>query len=162
MAQVDGIFIAFGPEFRMVADALREIDTTFPTRLRSAMRKTATPVMRDVRMAALSLPARHSKHTGLRARLAKGVGVQIGVGANARMRFTTRMDSPDEAALPRGTDSGERGWRHPVYGNTNNWVHQRGGSWFRETISEDRSMIERNLNDVLQEARDTVARSGHA
>jgi len=159
--QVDGVFIAFGPEFRLVADALREIDTTFPQQLRNAMRRTATPVMRDVRMAALSLPARGTKHTGLRGRLAAGVGVQIGVGANARMRFTTKMP-PGEGALPRGEDSGERGWRHPVYGDQNNWVHQRGGSWFRETIAEDRDMIERNLNDVLQEARDTVSRAGHA
>lgn len=156
---VDGIHVVFGPEFHAVAEALREIDSTYPAHLRAAMRKTATPVLRDVRMAALSLPARKGKHTGLRGRLAKGVGLQVGVGGNARMRITTSMREPDEAALPRGEDSGARGWRHPVYGH-DNWVHQRGGSWFRETIADDRDLIESKLAEVLDDARDTVARAG--
>lgn len=157
----EGVFIAFGPEFRAVADALREIDSTFPQKLRQEMRKTATPIIRDVRMAALSLPARKAKHTGLRERLAASVSVQIGVAGNARMRFVTKMDDPEEAELPRGEDSGERGWRHPVYGHQDRWVHQRGGSWFRETIADDRDLIERKLSEVLSNAQEIVSRAGH-
>lgn len=149
-----------GPEFERVALALREIDARGTQQLRAAMRKAATPIIQDVRAAALSLPARGVKHTGLRARLAKSVSVQAGVGGGARMRFVTRMDNPDEAMLPRGEDSGARGWRHPVFGNTNNWVHQRGGSWFRETINEDSDLVERRLHDVLEEFANRVADAG--
>lgn len=156
----EGFFIVAGPEFHRVAAQLREIDPAMPGKFRAAMRKAATPILRDVRVAALSLPARGVKHTGLRARLAKGVGVQVGVGNSARMRITTRMDDPTEAALPRGEDNGIRGWRHPVFGNTDNWVHQPGGSWFRETIADDRDLIEQRLQDVLDEAANTVAHAG--
>ena len=143
----------------MVADQLREIDSTFPTRLRQAMRRSATPILQDLRQAALALPARKGKHSGLRARLAKSVGVQLGVGSNARMRFITKMDDPEEAELPRGEDSGERGWRHPVFGH-DVWVHQVGGSWFRETIADQRSDIERRLQDVLDQAAQQIDDAG--
>jgi hypothetical protein len=156
----DGIIIITGPEFRLVADALREIDDTFPGKLRAAMRRSATPIIQDVRMAALALPARRAKHTGLRARLAAGVGVQVGVGGNARMRFITKMP-PGQEELPRGEDSGLRGWRHPVYGH-DVWVHQRGGSWFRETIADQRPDIERRLQDVLDQAAEQIQRAGRA
>lgn len=155
MARDEGGFVIItGPEFRATADALREVDSSFPGKLRAAMRKTATPILADIRMAAMALPARKLKHTGLRARLAAGAGVQLGVGRNARMRFTTKMP-PGQEELPRGEDSGERGWRHPVYGH-DNWVHQRGGSWFRETIADQRPDIERRLQDVLDDAAQTI------
>jgi hypothetical protein len=62
------------------------------------------------------------------------------------------MADPTEAALPRGMDNGTRGWRHPVFGNRDNWVHQRGGSWFREPIASNHDQVERKLTDVLEDA----------
>lgn len=75
------------------------------------------------------------------------------------MRFITKMDDPQEAELPRGEDSGERGWRHPVFGH-DVWVHQRGGSWFRETIADQRPDIERRLQDVLDQAAQQIQDAG--
>jgi len=151
--------IVAGPEFRRVADALREIDASFPGKLRRELRKAMTPVLRDVRQAALSLPARSGQHSGLRQRLARGVAVRASVGRRSAVRIVTRMAEPDQAALPRGEDSGAHGFRHPVFGH-NPWVHQAGGSWFRETIIEDKDLIERKINGVLEEARTTVVRAG--
>jgi hypothetical protein len=161
VAERAGYRIVSGPEFTRVANELRAVDASFPGKLRAALRRAATPIVADVRMAALSLPARGRRHTGLRARLAKGVGVQAGVGNNARMRFVTKVDNPQEAELPRGEDSGERGWRHPVFGNQNNWVHQRGGSWFRETIADDRSFLDDRIQGVLDDAVQQIDRAGH-
>lgn len=157
----EGFYVEMGPEFQRVANALREIDAKGPSRMRAKMKQAATPIVADVRAAALSLPARGVKHTGLRARLAKSVSVQASVGNNARVRFVTRMNNPSEAMLPRGEDSGNTGWRHPVYGNQDNWVHQRGGSWFRETIEDDGDLVERRLTDVLEEFAQQVADAGH-
>jgi hypothetical protein len=153
------VWVEAGPEFTRVANALRDMDTKAPSRFRAALKKAATPIVQDVRAAALALPARKGKHTGLRTRLAKGVGVQAGVGKSARMRIVTKMPAGEEA-LPRGEDSGAQGWRHPVFGNTDNWVNQAGGSWFRETIADDQDFLEERVNQVLQDARDQIAAAG--
>lgn len=150
--------IIAGPEFKATADALRDVDKTFPTMLRKAMKDAAQPVLVDVRNAARALPAYGLKHTGLRARLAAGVAVQASVGASARMRFVTKMP-PGQEALPRGEDSGMAGWRHPVFGH-DKWVTQRGGSWFRQTIADDRPDLMNRLQDVLDAAAQQIDDAG--
>lgn len=163
MARSEGFTIVAGPEFKTVEAQLREVDATFPGKLRAALKEAAEPILSEVRTAAQALPSHGSKHTGLRGRLAAGADVRLSdSGGGARARFIAQMDDPTEAGLPRGMDSGARGWRHPVFGNTNNWVTQRGGSWFREVIADNGPEIEDKLTDVLEEAADAVARAGHA
>lgn len=157
MAQREGIFIEFGPQFRAVAEALREVDDTLTPKFKNALESAAAPVLAELKAAALRLPAHKLKHTGLRARIAAGVGMKRTFQG---VRFTTSMP-PGEEELPRGEDSGLKGWRHPVYGNQNNWVHQIGGSWFRETIANDRPQFENKMQDVLDQARDQIDRAGH-
>jgi hypothetical protein len=115
------------------------------------------PIVADVRRAAMALPARGSKHTGLRGRLAAGVLAQAN-GQHVRV-VATAID-PTESALPRGMDNGAKGWRHPVYGNRDVWVQQRGGSWFREPIASHGSDIERKLTNVLEEMANNIANAG--
>lgn len=154
------MYIVQGTEFRRVIEALREANDSMLPRIRSALREAVKPVVADVRMAATALPARGIKHTGLRARVAKGVGVKASVGRNPGLKITTSMVDPGEAMLPRGLDSGDKGWRHPVFGNTDNWVQQRGGSWFRETIGDDQDIILRHIVDVIVSARDRIDAAG--
>lgn len=160
MAGREGFYVVAGPEFQRVANELRQTDSQAPTRLRAAMKRAAAPIVAEVKRQALALPASGTRHTGLRRRLARSVSVQASTGRNARMRFVTRMPEPDEAALPRGMDSGPSGWRHPVFGQTDTWVQQRGYSWFREPIAEGRDLIEDNLQEVLQDAAERIADAG--
>lgn len=148
--------VVHGPEWQATVDALREVDDTLSERFKRALEDAARPTLEELRRAALALPAHKAKHTGLRARIGAGVGVRV---AAKGIRFTTSMP-PGEEELPRGEDSGERGWRHPVFGH-DTWVHQRGGSWFRSTISNDRPRFERAFTDVLDEAANTIADAGH-
>jgi hypothetical protein len=70
------------------------------------------------------------------------------------------MTDPRESIIPRGLDR-PQGWRHPVFGNRDVWVTQRGtGSWFTDTFQDGQGPIRDSLTDVLEDARDTVARSG--
>lgn len=158
MPEEEGFRIIAGPEFKAVADALRDVDSSFPARLRKSLRDAAQPVLADVRNAARALPAYGRKHSGLRARLAAGVGIQVSVGDSARMRFITKMP-PGQEELPRGEDSGLAGWRHPVFGH-DRWVRQRGGSWFRETISDDRPELMDRLQAVLDDSARTIDDAG--
>lgn len=149
--------VVHGPEWQATADALRDVDDTLAERFKTALEEAARATLAELRRAALDLPARKLKHTGLRARIAGGVGMKTTVKG---IRFTTEMP-PGQEELPRGEDNGVRGWRHPVYGNSNVWVNQRGGSWFKSTIADDRPRFERSFNDVLNEAVDQIAAATH-
>jgi len=149
--------IVHGPEWQATADALREVDETLSEKFKAALEKAARPTLEELRRAALELPAHKGKHTGLRARIAAGVGVTT---QSKGVRITTSMP-PGQEELPRGEDNGLRGWRHPVFGNRDVWVQQRGGSWFKNTIADDRPRFEKSLGAVLDEACQMVDRATH-
>lgn len=148
--------VRIGDEWRRVSLALREIDRSLPGRLRQAMRDTAKPAAEDARRRVRALPVHGRKHTGLRAKVARGVAVQAGASRGLGVRIVTGMTDPRERKLPLYLDD-PRGWRHPVFGNRHMWVHQStGGSWFRATIAEHRPQMERDLTQVLEDAAQTI------
>lgn len=150
------VYVDMGPEWRTVRAALERESSSASRKLTAALEEAAGPIIAKVQREALSLPAHGKKHTGLRDRLASGVRVQPS-GRSVRIVATAE---PGEQALPRGMDNGPRGWRHPVYGNRNVWVQQRGGSWFREPIAEEGDTVERQLTDVLEEMAQNIANAG--
>lgn len=155
------MWIVAGPEFTRVANALRDVDSRLPTEFRKKLKDIAKPAVADVksRVRALNLPGGPAGSTGLRRRVARGVSTRVGVGRNASLRITTSMERPNESVIPRGMDT-PRGWRHPVFGNSDNWVAQPGLSWFREPLSSYQDDFERGLTDALQWAAETIADAG--
>lgn len=148
--------VDMGPEWRTVRAALEREEKSASRKLTNALEEAAGPIIAKVQGEALALPARGKKHTGLRARVAAGVRVQPG-RQGVRIVATAPLG---ERGLPRGLDNGPRGWRHPVYGNRDVWVQQRGGSWFREPIAEEHDSVERRLTDVLEQMADNIANAG--
>jgi hypothetical protein len=159
MAREEGFAIVQGPEWEATILQLADVEASLQEKIRGNVREAAAPVVADIRRAALALPAHGTKHTGLRARLA--AGVQVETSGLGRIRFNATMDDPQEAELPRGEDSGIAGWRHPVYGNSNVWVHQIGGHWFRSVISDHREEFDRKIQDAIEQAANQIARAGH-
>lgn len=160
MADRRGFTIVAGPEWDAVIAALAVADETAKQQLRDGLVDAAKPVEVSVKSAALALPTHGAKHTGLRAEVAAGVGIQTSLGEGARVRFTTSMADPQKAELPRGLDNGMAGWRHPVFGNMDNWVHQRGGSWFKQTIANNADKFEKSQTDVLEKMAASIAAAG--
>lgn len=154
------VWVEMGPEWRTVRAALEREGSSASRKLTDAIEDAAGPIIAKVQQAALSLPAHGAKHTGLRGRLAAGVRAQPTAGKSVRI-VATAVD-PTETGLPRGMDNGPRGFRHPVYGNRDVWVQQRGGSWFKEPIAEEGDMIERRLTNVLEQMADNIANAGRA
>jgi len=155
-------WIQAGPEFKRVAVTLRSVDRALPGELRKRLKDGVQPLVREAKAKVLGLPVQgHAGSTGLRRRVARGVGVKAGVSRSGSFRVTTSMANPDEVAIPRGLDS-PRGWRHPVFGNRDNWVTQRAlePGWFTETMVSGRDDIEQSLTDALEWARDTIASAG--
>lgn len=149
--------VRLGDEWRRVSLALREVDHDLPSRLRKAMRDAAKPAAEDAKRRVRSIPVHGRKHSGLRSRVARGVAVQAGAGRGLGVRIVTGMRNPQERMLPLYLDD-PRGWRHPVFGNRDEWVTQHtGGSWFRAAIAEHRPEMARELTRVLEDAAETVA-----
>ncbi|MFD4474706.1 hypothetical protein ACFWPU_01115 [Streptomyces sp. NPDC058471] len=98
-------------------------------------------------------------HTGLRARVAAGVGVRKGISTknNAYFRIYTSMANTAESPIPRGLDS-PKGWRHPLFGNRNHWFQSRPTrtGWFTDTIADGADNIERAIANALDRAADTI------
>jgi hypothetical protein len=156
------IWIVAGPEFKRVALALRDVESTMDARLGRALKGASLPLVEEAKTRVRTMRVRgHAGSTGLRARVARGVDSETTrSGATTTVRVTTSMNQPNEAIIPRGLDR-PQGWRHPVFGNRDVWVTQRGsGSWFTDTFQDGRVPIQDALTDVLEDARDTVARSG--
>lgn len=130
-----------------VVAKLRLADATAQEKFNAALKEAAAPIMGEVQAAAEALPTHGTKHTGLRGRLAAGVGVH---------GITDGVEITASYFLSRVTDNGPAGWRHPVYGNRANWVHQDGGSWFKEVIQNDGGIIEERLQEALQQLADSM------
>jgi hypothetical protein len=151
------VSVATGPEWKRVAAALNAQDKSLGDKFRREVREASDVLAARARRAVLNIPTTGAKHTGLRGRVAKGVGTKI---TGSGVQITTSMDDRDEINLPAYLDS-QRGWRHPVYGNRDVWVRQTtGGSWFRETISSGRDDVEDRLSDVMDDAARTISRAG--
>lgn len=154
------MYVVTGPEFRRVAVALREVDAAFPGQLRRELRQSVRPLVARAKARVRAIPVHGAKHTGLRRRVAAGVGVRVSLSRSPGITITTSMKDPSEAIIPRGMDR-QQGWRHPVFGDKDHWVTQRtGGSWFRETLANGRGEIEDDLGRVMDRAAQRIADAG--
>lgn len=146
-----------GPEWKRVADALAAQNATLADRFRSELRDAADQLASRAQAEVMKIPVHGVKHSGLRARVARGVGTKITASG---VQITTSMNERDEVNLPAYLDM-QSGWRHPVFGNRHEWVHQdTGGSWFRATIEHGQPMIQNRLEDIFEHAATVIARAG--
>jgi hypothetical protein len=151
-------WIVTGREFRDVARELRLVDAALPKEFRKKLRLAAKPLMEKAKAELKAMPVKGRDSSGLRRRVARGVKLFL-PRSNTSIRIVTSMKDRSEVALPRGLDT-RYGWRHPVFGDREEWVRQPGYSWFREPISEGRDDLKRALTEVLEEARDRIADAG--
>lgn len=93
---------------------------------------------------------------GLRAQVARGIKSKVsysGRKLGARITVDTVQFPPSQRNLPKHLDS-PRGWRHPVWGNRQNWVGQKGEPYFsvpiERHIKDVRAAIVRAVDNVLR------------
>ncbi|GAB3117822.1 hypothetical protein GCM10027160_28940 [Streptomyces calidiresistens] len=151
--------LEMGREITRVAERLRETDRKLPTRLRAELRKAARPAAAAAKAAVRRMPVKGRGSTGLRRRVARGVRIQA--STKIGMRIVTAMPTGEEL-LPRGLDSQGRdgGWRHPLFGNKEEWVHQKGGSWFMRPISDQMPTVRRNISKVIEDSASWIGNAG--
>lgn len=86
---------------------------------------------------------------GLREACAAATKLQI----NTRgIRFYVDSSSMPESqrTLPRHLDS-EKGWRHPVFGNKAQWVHEQGRPWFAATLKKRAPAFRQSCLDAIED-----------
>lgn len=140
-----------------VIRAIGEEERRLPDEFDRIINETADALVAVARAKVLAEPTHGPKHTGLRAEIAAGTQVtQIPDG----VRIITSMPENNEAIIPRGMDSGYKGWRHPVFGNMGKWVTQRAAfSWFLDTMQDGKQPLEDGLHQALEDAADRIARA---
>lgn len=146
-----------GPEWKRVEEALRAVDARLAREFTAVLREKADDLADHARKAVMEIPVYGHKHTGLRGRVAKGVGVKLTAKG---VQISSSMDRASERNIPAYLDARD-GWRHPVYGNRHQWVRQTtGGAWFTDVLQESQPEVERDLTDVYEHAAHTIAAAG--
>lgn len=148
--QVEGMFKLQHLHRRLREVGNKDLQRELTTQIRDAGR----PVLEDVKRAALAIPAKTSrtssrKRRGLRRQLAAATQLSIRKDGVRFWVSSARMD-PDKISLPRNMDK-PKGWRHPVFGDRQTWVHQTGHPWFKSTI-------EHHAEDFRQACVDAIDR----
>lgn len=96
--------------------------------------------------------------------LKRGGSLREAVARSVKLQITTRgiriiSDSkampPDQQTLPRRMDS-PKGWRHPVFGNREVWVTEKGKPWFGSTIQKHAPDFRAAVVDVMELAKDAI------
>jgi hypothetical protein len=145
-----------GPDdLRKLSKDLRNVGNAkeIRKRLTKGLREGTKPAQANVRKAALGLPAKGPKHTGLRKRMAAATGIQTRLrGSQVGVLVkVSRRKMGDQASLVSQSDTPGH-WRHPVYGQPGVWVTQtwkRG--WFEEANKKAAGPVRAAIRDVLNE-----------
>lgn len=94
------------------------------------------------------------RSAGLRTSIAAATKLQI----TARgIRFVVASANLPESqrTLPRHLDS-PKGWRHPVFGNREHWVHQQGKPYFASTISKRAPAFRQSILDAMEDVKNQI------
>lgn len=131
-------------------------------KLRDQIKKAGRPVVAEVRTAISTLQVTsggaisgrvrgraQQRQPGLRRAIAAATKLEITVNG---VRVVVRKNAlpEDQQSLPRNLDKAT-GWRHPVFGNTDRWVSQRGGPWFAVTIHRSAPTFRRAIVQAMDD-----------
>lgn len=147
-------------DFDALAAAARRVrqlgDRDVARELRKTVKDAAKPLQAELKRAARGIPSSRGVRSrkagaGLRRRIAGAVKIKASVSGNPRVRVV--LDGRklgDQAAVARGLDD-PGGFRHPVFGNRDVWVNQRGHPWWTPTVTREGPKAGRKLSADLGE-----------
>lgn len=97
---------------------------------------------------------------GLRESIARAVAGSISTssartGVSVTWKAAAAKMPNRQRRLPKDFNS-PKGWRHPVFGNRENWVAQKGTPFFDVVIKRHREDLGRKVVDGMQKAADSI------
>jgi hypothetical protein len=126
------------------------------------LRQALKPVQDEVKREINSMGSHGGEHgMALRRTVARKVVVQTRMsGRSAGVRLIAKK-TPGLRGFrnaPKRLNS-KKGWRHPVMGDREDWVHQMGKpDWFDGPVRARRSEFRKAVADVLDEMADRIRR----
>jgi hypothetical protein len=127
--------VSSGADLRVISKQLRRMnDKEITRRFRTELRAVAKPLVPVVKQAALEIPVKgESGSTGLRQRLSKAVHLIVrttGRRATVAILADAKRMPNGQKALPAYMEGTKEHWRHPVFGDDENWAEQDAHPWF--------------------------------
>lgn len=166
---------AEGEQFKRLFGKTSQIPPRMRNQFRKRLREAVEPVADLVRQEVQKEPgtrASRPRRTGLRRRIAAGVGVQIAANGKyfAGLAIVQRRRSLPEGERSLGVKwNSKRGWRHPVWpdkgatGGTwkGDWAPQEGRQYFGKIIIEQRRRMRQAALDVMADADAWLAKENN-
>lgn len=107
----------------------------------------------EIVKAGKSKMAKATRQSGLRETIARATGASVSAaaesGVNAVWRTKSRYLPPSQKKLPKYWNNGQ--WRHPVFGNRDRWVTQRGRPYFDVVIRQHSEDLKRTVVAAMEE-----------
>jgi hypothetical protein len=151
---------------------ISQVDPEFKKSIKKRLKTAAQPVVEEVKRAALAIPAtkevegtrkKKGENLGLRASLANATVADVNPtkkGAILKIKVSTSKfmsASGRPRTLPYYIEGRrKREWRHPVFGNMENWVAQQPHPFLGVTVlphkTEFASQVTQALDDALKDS----------
>lgn len=125
------------------------------------MREALKPAAAEAKSGILSMAtAGHSTAPALRPAIAKKIRPEVKLGGNwsgARVKAFKTKNIRNFPNAPKRTNRA-RGWRHPAWGNRENWVTQRGKAlWFDDAFEGRANQYTQAVQDAMEEMARRIA-----
>jgi hypothetical protein len=155
------IFVRDSGDLRRITRELRRMDDKeLKKKFRRELRKAAAPLVPKVRASIRSIPSKQAySPAGLRGALSKATRLEVktvGKQAGVAIRVDGRKMPAHMKSLPSMVE-GKKRWRHPVYGNRNNWVNQPSEPYFYRVVRAAgpaaRRAVGRVMDDISKDIR---------
>lgn len=141
-------------ELSEIEQGLKYADRQIPKEVQDEIFRHARFASEEAKELIKGMPTEGNDHDPrpLRKDIARGVKL---VRRPDGVTVQTSMPEEDEAIIPLGFDT-RKGWRHPVFGNREEWVRQHGSySWFMEPMQDMRAPLTDSIEDVLDDIADS-------
>lgn len=128
------------------------------------IRNVAAPIVPEVQSAVRALPAHRLASPQLREAVAKDVKVETRLsGGRTGVRIKIPAKGPRKFKFAARKLNSPKGWRHPVFGNTNEWVEQRATStpWFEPTVLKHADEVREAVKGALVAMVERIAARRH-
>lgn len=143
------------PDIRDLLRRAKAFEPRLATALRRNLRTAGKIAVQAVQDEVQTGWPKGKQHTGLRAGIARGVGVDVSTGTSAKRIGVFVVASgkglpANQKALVRKINRDT--FKHPVFGNKTSWVVQRGHLYFDRPIAAKAPKIQSLVEDAMDEA----------
>lgn len=129
------------------------------------LREALKPGAAQAKSSIMGMVSLHGAQPALRSSIAKKIRPEVKLGGRwtgARVKAFKTRNIRGFPNAPKRTNSA-RGWRHPVWGDPNNWVHQRGKlEWFDRAFRGREGIYRQAVHEAMEDmARRIASRVGN-